>query len=204
MPARRDYGGRVCLLAMLLAVAAVTPATSADVSFAASRNGDAIDVVASARLTTDIETAWKVLTDYGRYATFIPNLRASRALARNRPVVTVQQSGDAVLWLFRIGVDVTYEVTQSPPNRISSRAIAGNLRSLRSEYLLTPIEDGVRLDYKGRIAPGYEVLGHFEQIAVRRNIERQFRALAGEIEHHSQPATSANGSTLSEPTRRVP
>src|SRR4051794_14160159 len=82
MPARRDYGGRVRLLAMLLALAAVTPAKSADVSFAATRNGEAIDVVASARLTTDIETAWKVLTDYGRYATFIPNLRMSQVLAR--------------------------------------------------------------------------------------------------------------------------
>jgi ribosome-associated toxin RatA of RatAB toxin-antitoxin module len=186
-----DYRGRAVVLATVLVLGlsmAAEQVPAATITITAQRIGDAIDIKASALLKTDTTTAWRVLTDYDRYPEFIPDLRMSRVIARRGTTVTVEQSGDAALWLLRIPVDITYEITESPPNRLDSHAIGGSLRVLASSYVLTPTELGARLDYSGHIAPGYQLLGRIEQIAVRRNVARQFQALADEIERRSAGA----------------
>jgi carbon monoxide dehydrogenase subunit G len=175
------------------------PLMAANVRVTAERHGDTIDVNATALLRADAATAWQVLTDYDHYAEFIPNLRLSRIVARHGPVVTVEQTGDAMFWMFRIPVAIRYEVTESPPNRLQSRATGGSLRALASSYVLTTTESGMRLDYSGHIAPRFEVLGRIEQMAVRKNIEREFQALADEIERRSAVA-AAHDSEPSRPT----
>jgi ribosome-associated toxin RatA of RatAB toxin-antitoxin module len=187
------YRGRAVVLAMVFAVALSMTSeqvAAASISITAQRTGDTIDIKASALLKADTATAWRVLTDYDRYPEFIPDLRVSRVIARRGAIVTVEQSGDATLWMFRIPVDITYEITESPPNRLHSHAIAGSLRALESSYVLTPTELGARLDYSGHIASGYQLLGRIEQIAVRRNVARQFQALADEIERRSAGDTA--------------
>jgi ribosome-associated toxin RatA of RatAB toxin-antitoxin module len=161
------------------------PALAANISVTAQRHGDMIDVNATALLRADAATAWRVLTDYDHYAEFIPDLRVSRVVARNGPLVTVEQTGDAALWMLRIPIAVTYEVMESPPNRLQSHAIGGSLRALASSYVLTATQCGVRLKYSGQIAPGFELFSRIKQIAVRKNIERDFQALADEIERRS-------------------
>lgn len=161
------------------------PLLAASIGVTAQRHGDTIDVNATAFLETDAATAWQVLTDYDHYAEFIPNLRVSRVVARHGPVVTVEQTGDAMFWMFRIPIAIRYQVTESPPNRLQSRATGGSLRALASRYVLTTTESGMRLDYSGHIAPRFELLGRIEQMAVRKNIEREFQALADEIERRS-------------------
>ena len=180
--------------AMALVVAAAQPAAAATITIVAERDGDTTDIHASAVLNADVATAWRVLTDYNRYTEFIPDLRVSRVVARRGTTVTVEQSGDAALWLFKIPLDVIFEINEIPPNRLQSRAVAGSLRALASTYALTPDASGVRLDYVGRVAPGFELFGHFEQMAVEQNVARQFQALADEIERRSAairgPATA--------------
>jgi hypothetical protein len=158
------------------------PAGAAIITIGTERHGDTIDISASVVLNADAVTAWRVLTDYGRYTEFIPDLRVSRVVARRGATVTVEQSGDAMLWLFKIPLDVTFEINESPPNGLQSRAVAGSLRALESTYALTTVASGVRLDYAGRIAPGFELFGPIEQIAVEQNVARQFQALSDEIE----------------------
>jgi hypothetical protein len=93
---------------------------------------------------------------------FIPDLRMSRVVARRGATVIVEQSGNATLWLFKIPLDVTFEINEIPPNGLQSRAVAGSLR--------------VRLDYVGRVAPGFELFGPFEQIAVEQNLASSKRS----------------------------
>jgi carbon monoxide dehydrogenase subunit G len=172
-----------CVVA--LAAATAQSATGASITIHAERGGDSIDIRASAVLQADSATAWRVLTDYDRYTEFIPDLRSSRILARRGRTVTVEQSGDAALWLFRMPVDITFEINEIPPSSLQSRAVAGSLRALTSSYALSPAASGTRLDYVGRIAPGFELFGQIEQTVVERNIARQFQALADEIERQS-------------------
>lgn len=180
-------------LALVFVLSATQSAVAATITITTERHGDTIDIRASAVLNTDIATAWRVLTDYDRYTEFIPDLRASRVVARHGATVTVDQSGDAQLWLFKMPLDITFEIDESPPHRVQSRAVAGSLRALASSYVLTPAASGIRLDYAGRIAPGFELFGSIEQSVVEQNIARQFQALADEIERND--AAGRGGTT---------
>jgi hypothetical protein len=170
---------------LTLAVGPRQSATAATVSFNAERRDGVIQIQASAMLNADVGTAWRVLTDYPRYVEFIPNLRVSRVLAHSGTNVTVEETGEATLGLFRIPLEVTFEIIELAPNTLRSRAVAGSLRSLESVYELTPVSAGVRLDYNGRVDPGFDLLGPIEQLAAEHNIARQFQALADEIERSS-------------------
>jgi Polyketide cyclase / dehydrase and lipid transport len=166
-------------------------AAAAVISIDAGRDGAAIDIHASAVLNADATTAWRVLTDYGHYTAFIPDLRQSRVVARHDATVTVEQSGDAMLWRFKIPLDITFEIEESAPDSVRSHATAGSLRALTSSYVLTPVAEGVRLNYVGRVTPGYALLGQLEQSVVERNVGRQFQALADEIERQYAAAPKA-------------
>ena len=168
--------------ALAATMAAALPVAAAKITFNVVRGVETIDVQASATVNADTATAWRVLTEYDRYTEFIPDLQRSQVVARSGSKVTVEQSGFAILWLLKMPVQVTFEVNENPPNGLQSRAVAGSLRSLTSNYVLTPVHSGTRLDYLGRIASGFELFGHIEQAAVEHNITRQFQALADEIE----------------------
>jgi hypothetical protein len=173
------------------------PLLAASIRVTAQRHGDTIDVDATAFLDTDAATAWQVLTDYDHYAEFIPNLRVSRAVARHGPVVTVEQTGDAMFWMFRIPIAIRYQITESPPNRLQSRATGGSVRALASSYVLTSMGSGIRLDYSGHIVPRFDLLGRIQEMAMRKSIEREFQALADEIERRS----AVRADHASEPSR---
>jgi carbon monoxide dehydrogenase subunit G len=173
-----------------LAIAAAPPAAAAaTIAIESERDGEIVNIRARAVLNADVATAWRVLTDYDRYAEFIPDLRLSRVVARRGSTVTVEQSGDAT-WLFKFPLDITYEINEVPPSRLQSRAVAGSLRSLVSSYTLTPAHPGTRLDYSGHVEPGFALFGQIEQTAVERNVARQFQALADEIERQGAHAPS--------------
>jgi carbon monoxide dehydrogenase subunit G len=179
-----------CLIAGFLGiVAAIPPTAAATVSVESERDGDAVNIRARAVVDADVATAWRVLTDYDRYVEFIPDLRLSRVVARRGSTVTVEQSGDAV-WLFNWPLDITFEIDESPPSRLKSRAVAGSLRVLVSSYALTSVSSGTRLDYSGHIEAGFALFGQVEQRAVERNVARQFQALADEIERQGAHASS--------------
>jgi hypothetical protein len=187
---------RVALaFALLLATAGTQHAAAAIVAIDAERDDDSIRIHASADLNADAASAWRVLTDYSRYIEFIPDLRLSRVIARHGAMVTVEQSGDAALWLFKMPLVMTFQIKEIPPDRLESRAVAGSLRALTSSYALTPLASGVRLDYAGRITPGFALFGVIEKTVVEANVARQFEALAEEIERqsaaaHSDPTTA--------------
>jgi ribosome-associated toxin RatA of RatAB toxin-antitoxin module len=181
---RRQRFARAAGIALIV-VAGVVPAAAATIIVSAQRDGEFIAIHARAELDADAATAWRVLTDYNRYPEFIPDLRMSRVVSRKGATVTVEQSGDATVWLFRMPLEVTFEISETPQSALSSRAIAGSMRALESRYTLVPGPSGVNLEYAGRVAPGYELFGRIEQYAVRQNVARQFQALVDEIERYA-------------------
>lgn len=186
-----------CLL--VLAPAGAGSAAAATVTVDADRGADTIDIRASAVLVTDAATAWRVLTDYDRYADFIPDLHTSRVVSRHGTTVTVEQSGDAGLWLIKVPISVTFEIDEMAPTRLQSRAIAGGLRELTSCYVLTPVPSGLRMDYVGRVTPRFALFGQIEVAAVERNIARQFQALADEIERQAAEARARQVANAGKP-----
>lgn len=175
------------LRAVVIACVALPSAIgrAADVNVVVRRTADAVVIEADALVNADAGTAWRVLTDYDRYADFVPGLRSSRVVARNGDHLTGAQSGEAPLWLLAMPFDITYEVTEMPPFRVDSIATANAVRAFVSRYVLTPSGNGVRIEYAGNLAPRRAWLGRFEQLAVRQGVIREFQALADEIEHAS-------------------
>ena len=181
----------VASLIALSAVGAPSALAASPVAVSVEREGDAYHITASATLRTDVGTAWRILTSYGDYARFIPGIRWSRVTARHGDRVTVEQSDDSLLWPLHWPLRVIYEITERPPDRIESRAIARMMPSLDSHYRLTTTANGVRVDYTGRVDAGFAALGDIEQWALERSINRQFQALADEIERNpTEPAAS--------------
>ena len=186
----RPFGGKTARLAVIcalsLGLALACPASATTITIATERNGDTIDIRASAILNADGATAWHVLTDYNRYPEFIPELHSSRVVARRGATVAVEQSGAAAIWRFKMPLEITFDITEFPPSSLRSRATAGSLRALTSGYTLTPMPPGIRLDYVGHVTPGFEIFGYIEQTTVEHNVARQFQALADEIERQGE------------------
>jgi hypothetical protein len=178
-------------LATCIVVAAGQPAGAAVLAWHVSRAGQALHIEASATLRADLPGAWRVLTDYDRYAGFIPGLRASRVVARHGSDVVVEQTVDVTLWLFRAPIDITYEITEQAPVRLVSRTIGGCACMLDSTYTLSRSGSGVRLDYRGRLVTGSGVTSLVENAAGEQTAMKQFRALADEIEAQAPAARAA-------------
>jgi len=169
------------IFAASVAVVAI-PAEAAEIHVEVHRADDAVVIEASALVDADAGTAWRVLTDYARYADFVPGLRSSQVLSRHGSHLTVTQSGDAPVWLLRMPFEITYEVTEFPPFRVESNGSAESLRRFDSTYLLTPSPGGVRIDYVGHLAPRSALMARIEWMAARQSVVTEFRALAEQIE----------------------
>lgn len=142
-------------------------------------------------MTTDADTAWRVLTDYARYPEFIPDLHSSHVVARRGSMTTVEQTGAIAFWPFSFPVNVTFEIHETAPGILESRAVAGSLRALTSRYILTRVDAGTRLDYSGHVEPGFAWFRDIQHAAIERTVARQFRALAEEIERRGATARSS-------------
>jgi hypothetical protein len=179
------------ILALTGGLLGATRAVSSPVAVDVQREDDAFVIAASATLHADAPTAWRILTSYGEYARFIPGIRSSQVVARRGRVVTVEQSDDALLWPLHWPLRITYEITELPPDRIESRAVANLMPTLQSHYRLTPTAEGVRLDYNGHMEAGLG-LRDFEEWAIRRTVSRQFQALADAIERGGADAPGSS------------
>jgi ribosome-associated toxin RatA of RatAB toxin-antitoxin module len=167
-------------LALLLLLAAHA-AGAQQVNVEARREGDAVLVEAHARLKADPRLAWDVLTDYGRYAQFVPDLTSSSILARAGNTVIVEQKGVAGFFLFRFPLEVRLEVTERPYGEVGARAIAGNFKEMTGVYRLVPDGEALRFVYSGRLVPAFGLPPLIGTAAVRIAVERQFTALVREI-----------------------
>ena len=189
MPASSRKFAALLFAALCLA----PPARSGDSPVVTStRQGDAIEIRASARLSVERDAVWRVLTDYGRYVEFIPDLRSSRVVSRSGTTAVVEQEGDATFGPFRIPLEITFRIEEHRPQQLESHAVAGSLRALESRYTLLPDRDGTRLVYFGVVRPGFPFAAWFAQSAIEANVRRQFVALVNEVERvHAGSAPGA-------------
>jgi len=179
----------------LLAAAYAAPGTAADdVSIEAERRGDSVEIHARARIAAPPALVWEVLTDYERLPNFIPGIAKSVVRQRQGNKLMLEQTGEARFLLFSFPIDVRYEVIESPPDWVSSRAVSGNLRRMNGRYDLQPgaVSASARdtrgmmlLRYEGAIEPNFELPPLIGLVALRSMVERQFTAMVAEIERRA-------------------
>ncbi len=185
-------------VALLAAAYAAPGAAADDVSIEAERHGDTIEIRARALIAAPVALVWQVLTDYERLPSFIPELSKSVVRERQGNRLVVEQAGEARFLVFSFPIEVRYEVLESPPGGISSRAVGGNLRRMNSRYELQPAPVGpgaegrgaaVLLRYEGEMEPSFELPPVIGLVAVRSMAERQFTAMVAEIERRAAAGT---------------
>jgi hypothetical protein len=173
------------LLAIALVVARAAHAAPAEIVVEATREGDAYVITARGDLDADAGLAWRVLTEYDRYPVFVPDLHSSRTVSRGADGAVVEQRGEmSFLWV-RVPLEVRYEIRERPPSIVESRATSGSFREMTGRYELVQNGGTLRVAYTGRLVPGFALPPLIGTFAVRRNVERQFTAMIGEIERQS-------------------
>lgn len=172
------------LIALLLAPAAAQ-AASPEIVVEAARQGDAYVIAAHGDVVADAAVAWRVLTDYDRYAAFVPDLDASRTVSRSQDAAVVEQRGELRFLFIRFPLEVRYAVREQPPTVVESRATSGSFRELTGRYELRPNGAALRVVYSGRLVPNFAMPPLIGTIAVRMTVERQFAAMVKEIERQS-------------------
>jgi hypothetical protein len=178
MPMARSF-----LLPLLVLLA---PAQAAEVTVHVTRSGGAFQVDASAEFDGTVARTWRVLTDYGRIAEFVPDVQTSRVLSRDGNRAIVEQKGEARLLFFSFPIDVRLAVTEYPYERVVSRAVSGNFREMRGAYSLEAGEGRILLRYTGHMVPDFFVPPLIGTLALRHNVEATFRAMVDEIERHQR------------------
>jgi hypothetical protein len=175
---------RLFLLTLLVLI---RPAAAAEVTVNATRSGETLQVEASAEFEGSLSRAWQVLTAYGRFTAFVPDLHVSRVISRDRNQVLVEQKGAARLLFWSYPMDVRLAITEYPNERVESRSVAGNFREMENIYRLEMRSGHVYLQYSGRMVPDFYVPPLIGTFALQRNVESTFRALVDEMERFPKP-----------------
>ena len=175
----------------LVVLGNVTDATSGEFHVTSRTSKTDVVVEGSARLDSDMITAWQVLTDYRAYTQFVPGLRSSRVLRRQGDKVIVEQQADVAFGIFHEEVDATYEITEHAPAALDSRIISGCDCGLESSYTLIPSNSGVVLSFKSLLSTGTGLRAALQRSVGERSIRDHFHALATEMERRSVPARSS-------------
>ena len=158
------------------------PSFAQRVDIETHRRHETITVDISAEMPVDPRTVWSVITDYDHLASFIPYMSSSRVLQRDADRAIVEQTGELVFLFFRQPVEVKLAVVESPPTRVSARAIGGNLKELDGRYVVEVLSSGyTRLSYTGRLVPDFDVPPVVGRIALQTVMARQFDAMVREI-----------------------
>lgn len=165
-----------------------------DVAVEAARRDGAIEVRAHARVTATLGTVWATLTDYDRLPEFIPGMRASRVVARNGNVATVEQVGEARFLFFSFPIEVTVLSTARPPEAIDVRALKGSFRRLEGGYRLKQLPGGaIELVWIGLLEPDFALPPLLGEVLMRSTIEDQFLGMVREIERREALRRGAPG-----------
>jgi len=177
-------------VAVLLAVQVAPGRAAEDLSVEAERRGERVAVQARAQISAPVAVVWEVLTDYEHLPRFIPGIAKSVVLSRDGSRLLVEQSGEARFLVFSFPLEVRLEVTERPPQSISSRALAGNVRHMSGRYEIQPdAERGtVLLRYVGEIEPDFELPPLIGVAALRSTVTEQFTAMVAEIERRAAGA----------------
>lgn len=131
------------------------------------RNGEVIFLGEGGRytcrilVTSSIDNAWKVLTDYDRFAEFLPGVKSSQILENNGDRKVFEQINKIKTLVFSIESRVEIATRESYPEQIAFKAIDGDLKTLNGEWLLEPVSpypsappDQVLMTHKVRVEPG--------------------------------------------------
>lgn len=137
----------------------------------------------------DRATAFAVLTDYNRWAEYIPDLLVSRVISRPGDPLYLEQRG-RIPSMPNFPLVMILAVEESPGKHIRFYRTAGNVRSFSGEWLIEGKPRRVRLLYRAVVEPGFPMPPQVSQEIFRNETKGRLEALAREMERRMPPANS--------------
>lgn len=134
-------------------------------------------------------TALAVLTDFDHMAEFVPNVTASRVVARSGNVLKIAQEGKADFGPFSWRFSSERRIEIFPDGRILARGLSGSVKSMQSELRLHPAGPSATLiEYRIVSAPDFWLPSSIGTNFLEHEMEEQFTAIAREMERREAKA----------------
>lgn len=86
-----------------------------------------------------MDNAWRVLTDYEHFAEFLPGVISSQLVENNGDRKVFEQINQIKTLVFSIESRVKIATTETYPQGIAFKAIAGDLKTMDGTWLLEPV-----------------------------------------------------------------
>lgn len=176
------------LLALLAGVLAGAAPVQAQSEVRVTRNGSLLTIHGGFYLPVRVGIAWGVLTDYNRFAEFVPDVTWSRVASVPGEPLLLDLRGENGVLFFRIAYRALLRVDEEAGSRIGFRSVGGNFIELSGEWRLTPEPGGVRIVYRARMIPEFWVPPLIGPAIVRHNVRTQLDGLAQEMLRRESPA----------------
>ena len=90
-------------------------------------------------ITTTMDNAWQVLTDYEHFAEFLPGVVSSELLESNGDRKVFEQINKIKTFVFSIESRVKVATIESYPGKIAFEAVDGDLESMNGTWKLEPV-----------------------------------------------------------------
>jgi len=138
------------------------------------------------------EKAWEVLTDYGNFANFLPNIASSKIIQANENVKIFEQINIVDLLIFEKQFTVKIEASETYPQLVNFKLVEGDLGRLEGTWEINKLPNGqVLIVHRVTVAPQSEKGDTFFFGIYESSLEETIKAIAKEISDRSSQ-TKAN------------
>lgn len=90
-------------------------------------------------ISTTVDSAWQVLTDYKNFANFLPGVVSSELLESNGDRKIFEQINKIKTLVFSIESRVKVATIESYPKQIAFEAVDGDLKTMNGTWVLEPV-----------------------------------------------------------------
>jgi len=170
-----------CVAWLAAALLSCTCLAAEPITVSIQRNGDTFLIRADVAVTVDPATAWQVLTDYNQLADFVPDMQVSRVISVPPQPFVIEQRGESGFLVFRAEIRVMLQLDEAALERISFKAIGGNLKRMEGEWRIVREAVGIRLRYRADIEPDFWVAPLIGDAILKGHVTRQIEGVANEM-----------------------
>jgi hypothetical protein len=165
----------------LLASAGNAAARDRDIAVKAVKTGPVLVVDAEWTVRAPLGVVWDVMTDWDDMEKFLPSMQESEIVSREGNRCRVRQKGRVYLGPFPASFEATRDIDVFPGDRMRFKGVKGSFERLDGEVKLSPIEGGVRVNYRTESVPTVWVPPFVGASMVESSTRTQFGELRMEV-----------------------
>jgi len=159
------------------------------------RAGLFFKVFASVVLPVPSCTAYRLLTDYSSLPGYIPGMLQIRFKRISPTRVDIWQQGEVEMLFFKVKLESSLEMEETPGRRITFRQTEGDLESYSGEWNLLNIRQGTRVSYDASITLKQDdfIPVFLAKKVLEKEVSMRFEAIAKEASARKDRAVTECG-----------